>query len=309
MPEMDGYEAMRRLRARVGRTHVVPAIALTALRRPDDRRRALEAGYHEHIAKPVLPDRLIAVVARPVWTRPPPCGDDRVSDTMKLVDTLVGRACAGLVFLLSVLALALFGSAGSLGFWRAWAYLAVFGGCSLLITLYLIAFDRQLLAGRAKAGPVSEPRGRQKVIQALASALFLSMFIVAGLDARYGWSAVSNATSVAGEVLVALGFLVVFLVFRENSFTSAVVEVSRNQRVVTTGPYGVVRHPMYAGAALLVVATPPALGSWVAVPCAVLLMLAIVARMLDEERFLAAELRGYDEYRGRVRCRLVPFVW
>jgi protein-S-isoprenylcysteine O-methyltransferase Ste14 len=108
---------------------------------------------------------------------------------------------------------------------------------------------------------------------------------------------------------VALGFYFVFLVFRENSYTRATIEVSAGQKVITTGPYAMVRHPMYAGAMLLILFTPLALGSWVAVPFSILLILVIVARLLDEERFLKVNLSGYEEYCQKVHYRLVPLIW
>ena len=120
---------------------------------------------------------------------------------------------------------------------------------------------------------------------------------------------VPAAFSLIADGIVALGFYFVFLVFRENSFTRATIEVSAGQKVVTTGPYAIVRHPMYAGALLLVLFTPVALGSWVGVPFAIPLILVIIARLLDEEKFLKANLTGYEEYYQKVRYRLVPYVW
>ncbi|MCC7449454.1 MAG: isoprenylcysteine carboxylmethyltransferase family protein [Anaerolineae bacterium] len=222
---------------------------------------------------------------------------------------LLVRTMAGFAFLLAVLALALFLSAGTLAFWQAWVYLAVFAVCTILITLYLIRYDQRLLASRVQAGPVAETRQSQQVIQSLASLFFVGLFVIPGLDFRYHWSTVPAAVSLLADGLVALGFVFVFLVFRENSFTSAVIEVAQEQRVVTSGPYSLVRHPMYAGASLLVFFTPLALGSWVAIICAVPLILVIAARLLDEETYLAANLSGYAAYRQQVRYRLVPFVW
>jgi protein-S-isoprenylcysteine O-methyltransferase Ste14 len=208
-----------------------------------------------------------------------------------------------------VLALALFGSAGSLRFWQAWSYLTAFSGCTLFITAYLIKYDQRLLASRVNAGPAAETRKSQQIIQGLASLLFLSLFIAAGLDFRFHWSAVPTVVSLIADGFVVLGFLIVLLVFRENSYTSAVIEVTREQKVITSGPYGVVRHPMYSGGILLLTFTPLALGSWVAVPFALSLILVIVVRLLDEERFLLETLSGYEPYRQERRYRLLPFIW
>jgi protein-S-isoprenylcysteine O-methyltransferase Ste14 len=223
--------------------------------------------------------------------------------------SLIVQAILGFAFLMLVMGAALFISAGSMHYWQAWVYLTVFGGCTILITNYLALYDRELLAGRVQAGPVAETRPVQRVIQSMASLFFITLFIVPGLDCRFSWSHVPPALSLISDVFVALGFLIVFLTFRENTYTRSTIEVSANQRVITTGPYSVVRHPMYAGAMLLLLFTPIALGSWVALPLVVPLALVIAARIRDEEAFLSANLDGYVEYRRRVRYRLVPYIW
>jgi protein-S-isoprenylcysteine O-methyltransferase Ste14 len=179
----------------------------------------------------------------------------------------------------------------------------------LLITAYFLEEDPALIRRRLAAGPIAERRRAQKVVQALASFCFVALFVVSGLDRRFGWSSVPMAVSLAADVIVAAGFGIVFLVFRENSHTSAVIEVSAGQRLVSTGPYRHVRHPMYAGALLLLAATPLALGSVVALPLVLALAGVLVARILDEERLLSAELPGYTAYRRAVRYRLLPHVW
>lgn len=221
---------------------------------------------------------------------------------------LIVKAALGFVFLMLILALALFVSAGSLGFWQAWVFLVVWAVCVVLITAYLIKYDQRLLAGRVKAGPVAEVQKGQQIIQGLASLFFIALFVVPGLDYRFHWSAVPPVVSWVSEGFVALGFFVVFLVFRENSYTSAIIEVSDAQQVITSGPYSVVRHPMYAGAALLLLFTPLALGSWVALLCPPPLILVVAVRLLEEEKFLLANLRGYEEYCQKVRYRLIPFM-
>ncbi|MFN2132930.1 MAG: methyltransferase family protein, partial [Anaerolineae bacterium] len=167
----------------------------------------------------------------------------------------------------------------------------------------------RLLAGRIKAGPVAETQKSQQIIQSLASVFFIALFIVPGLDFRFHWLSVPPVLSLAADLFVALGFLIVFLVFRENTYTSATIEVSDEQKVVSTGPYSVVRHPMYAGAALLLLFTPLALGSWVALACLPPLILVVAARLVQEEKYLLAHLPGYEDYRQKVRYRLIPFIW
>ncbi len=225
------------------------------------------------------------------------------------MNSLLVRTFFGFAFLMLCLALALFLPAGTLSYWQAWLFLAVFAGCTILITLYLVKYDQQLLAGRVNAGPVAETQKSQQVIQSLASLYFLGVFIVSGLDHRFHWSTISPVVSVLADGFVILGFYIVFRVFRENSYTRGTIEVSNEQKVVTTGPYSFVRHPMYAGAFLLMIFAPLALGSWVALPFVLPLILAIMVRLQEEEKFLQEKLAGYTEYRRKVPYRLIPFVW
>jgi len=225
------------------------------------------------------------------------------------MSNLMVRTVLGFTFLMLVMALALFVPAGSLAFWQAWVYLADFALCTVVITVYLVKNDRALLEGRVQAGPVAESQRSQQIIQSLASLFFIALFIVPGLDFRYGWSYVPPILSLIAAGFVALGFSIVFLVFRENSYTRATIEVSAGQKVITTGPYSLVRHPMYSGASVLLLFTPIALGSWVALPFAIPIILVVVVRLLDEEKFLLANLSGYKEYCQKVHYHLIPSVW
>jgi protein-S-isoprenylcysteine O-methyltransferase Ste14 len=225
------------------------------------------------------------------------------------MNNLIVKSFLGLAFLILCLALALFLSAGSFNFWQAWLFLAVWTICVVLITAYLVKFDQKLLASRVQAGPIAETQKIQQVIQGFASLFFIGLFIVPGLDFRFHWSIVPPIISWISEAMVALGFFIVFLVFRENSFTSAVIEVSEEQKVIDTGPYHVVRHPMYSGAILLLLFSPLALGSWIAIPFPLPLILVVAFRAIEEEKFLRINLKGYDAYCKNVRYRLVPFIW
>lgn len=225
------------------------------------------------------------------------------------MNNLFVKSILGLAFLLGFLGVLLFISAGTVNYWQAWLYLAVFGGSTIFVTVYLMKYDQKLLESRVDSGPAAETETSQKVIQSFASVFFILIFVVAGMDQRYGWSSVPTVLCLIGAGLVALGFYFVFLVFKENSYTSAVIEVAADQKVITTGPYAVVRHPMYAGAGIMVVASGLALGSWLAIPCAVLLMVSIGFRAVAEEQYLATHLSGYSEYRQRVRYRIIPYIW
>ena len=225
------------------------------------------------------------------------------------MNNLLVKSFAGLAFLLVFLGFILFLSAGTLNYWQAWLYIAFFGISTLFVTLYLVRYDQKLLESRVAAGPTAETSKTQKIIQSLASLFFMLVFIVAGLDQRFHWSIVLSIVSLIADVFVVLGFYFVFLVFKENTYTSATIEVRQNQTVISTGPYSIVRHPMYAGAGLLLIFTPLALGSWVALPFPLLLIVVIALRAIDEEKFLATNLSGYDAYRQKVRYRIIPFVW
>jgi protein-S-isoprenylcysteine O-methyltransferase Ste14 len=219
------------------------------------------------------------------------------------------KATLGLMQLVVVIGLLLFAPAGSLRFIEGWIFLALFSGSSLAITIYLAKKDPVLLTRRIQAGPVAEKEWNQKIIQGVASVAFVSTIIVPAFDHRFGWSHAPLPALIAGDLLVAVGFLIVFLVFRENTFTSAAIEVSAEQRVIDTGPYSVVRHPMYAGGLVLVAGIPLALGSVVGLVTFPPFAAVIAWRLLNEERFLAEYLAGYAAYREKVRHRLVPGVW
>jgi protein-S-isoprenylcysteine O-methyltransferase Ste14 len=225
------------------------------------------------------------------------------------MNNLIVKSMAGLIFLDVVLGLALFLSAGSLAFWQAWLFLLVWTVCVLLITLYLIKYDQKLLASRTQAGPVAETQKVQQVIQGFASLFFIALFIVAGLNYRFHWAGVPAPLSFISDAFVVLGFFIVFLTFKENSFTSGTIEVVQDQKVVTSGPYKVVRHPMYAGATLLLIFAPLALGSWAALPLPLPLIAVVVIRAVEEEKFLRTSLTGYAEYCQKTRYRLVPYLW
>ena len=225
------------------------------------------------------------------------------------MNNLIVKSFLGLAFLVFCLGLDLLLSAGSLAFWQAWVFLAVWTLSVLLITLYLIKYDQSLLASRVQVGPTAETQKSQQIIQSLAGLFFIGLFIVPGLDFRFHWSVVPPALSWISDGFVVLGFFIVFLVFKENTYTSAVIEVADDQKVITTGPYSVVRHPMYAGATLLLLFAPLALGSWVAIPFPIPLILVVIVRLLEEEKFLGANLSGYEAYRQKVRYRLIPYIW
>jgi protein-S-isoprenylcysteine O-methyltransferase Ste14 len=208
-----------------------------------------------------------------------------------------------------VLALLLFVPAGSLRYYAGWAYWTLVGGCSLAITLYFLRCDRALIERRLRAGPLAETQRTQQLIQLAATVLIAALMIVGGLDYRFGWSALASFVPAGGDVLVIVGFTIVFAAFKANSFAGGTITSHTGQHVVSSGAYRFVRHPMYAGAMLALLATPFALGSVRAVGIAVAICAIVVVRLLDEEHYLRGHLAGYAAYCDAVHERLIPKVW
>ena len=222
---------------------------------------------------------------------------------------LVARAWLSLLALAVGVGLIFFGIAGTFRYWQGWIYLLLFVGLSALITVDLMRRDPALLERRMKGGPTAETRPAQRVIMLGASLGYIGMLVIPALDARYGWSSVPVWLVIGGDVLFVVGFLLVGFVYRVNTFTSATIEVHEGQLVISTGPYGIVRHPMYASALMYLIGTPLGLGSYWGYLGLAVMAPFLVWRLLDEERLLATELAGYAQYQERVRRRLVPGIW
>jgi protein-S-isoprenylcysteine O-methyltransferase Ste14 len=211
------------------------------------------------------------------------------------------------VVLMSLFGGILMGAAGTFHFWQAWAFLALMGGGSLAMVVYLARQDPALLERRLRR---NEERPVQKVFHYTATVTWLLSFLVAGLDRRYGWSpALPWWLCALGLAAAAWGFYVTFATARANTFASATIGLERDQRVISTGPYGIVRHPMYSGIAVLMLGMAIALGSVAALAASALLIVLLVVRLLDEEKLLRTELPGYAEYCARVKWRLAPGVF
>jgi protein-S-isoprenylcysteine O-methyltransferase Ste14 len=227
-------------------------------------------------------------------------------ETMK---NLYTKTLIRLVVITVVMGLLLFVPAGTIQYWQAWVYLAIFSGASLLTSLYLIRKDPALLRRRMRGGPTAEKEATQKIIMFFASIGFVALLVVPALDHRFGWSAAPLSVVIAGDTLVAMGFYSIFLVYKENTFSSATIEIAENQKVISTGPYALVRHPMYASALLYLVGTPLALGSYWGLLALAFMMSFLIWRLIDEEKFLAKNLPGYVEYQKKVQHHLVPYIW
>jgi len=225
------------------------------------------------------------------------------------MNSLECKTILGFGELIIALGLFLFAPAWTFDYWQAWVYIGVFAISAALITAYLWKKDPKLLERRVNAGPTAEKEKYQKVIQIFASIAFIGMMILPSIDHRFSRSSVPVPVVILGDVIVALGFFIVFIVFKVNTFTSATIELASEQKVISTGPYAIVRHPMYSGALVMLLSTPIALGSWWGLIMFVPMTFVIVFRLLDEEKFLKRGLSGYQEYCEKVKYRLLPLIW
>ncbi|RAU91338.1 isoprenylcysteine carboxylmethyltransferase family protein [Mycobacterium colombiense] len=199
--------------------------------------------------------------------------------------------------------------AGTLHYWQAWLFIAVFTVATIVPTVYLGRTHPAALQRRMRAGPRAEPRKAQKfIITGSFVGLFATM-VFSALDHRFGWSSVPPWLSVLGDVLVATGLGIAMLVIVQNSYAAATVTVETGQTVVSHGLYRFVRHPMYVGNVIMMIGIPLALGSYWGLLFVIPGTLVLTLRIFDEEKLLNRELPGYPEYAERVRYRLVPYLW
>ena len=224
---------------------------------------------------------------------------------MKLLIQAVAASLFGLVFF----GVFLFGPAGTFTYWQAWVFIAIFTAMSSGPTMYWGLRKPDVLRRRMHAGPIAETRTAQKFATVGTVAMVIAVLIVSALDHRFGWSQVPTPVVVVGNILVAVGLGVAMMVVNQNDYAAATITVEADQPVISTGLYGLVRHPMYAGALIMMVGMPLALDSYWGL-LTVLPGLAVLAfRIVDEEKMLRQELAGYDEYINKVHYRLVPGVW
>jgi protein-S-isoprenylcysteine O-methyltransferase Ste14 len=214
-------------------------------------------------------------------------------------------------FLIGALALGilLFLPAGTLAYWQAWVFIVLFVSSVNAIGLYLALRDPALLERRKQIGPAAEQSTAQRIIISLALLGNLALLVFCALDHRFGWSAVPAAVVWVGDGLVLAGLAIDLRVFRENTYGASHVGAEEGQKVISSGPYALIRHPMYLGVLVMILGVPLALGSWWGLGVLALLAPGLVWRILDEERVLKKDLPGYVAYTQKVRYRLVPYVW
>jgi protein-S-isoprenylcysteine O-methyltransferase Ste14 len=224
------------------------------------------------------------------------------------VKTIPKVLVLGLVELV-VFGLMVFLAAGTFNYWQAWVFLVVFALSGWIPGIYLLRTNPVALQRRMRGGPTAETRIVQKVVMGGLWLSLAAMVMVSALDHRFGWSPVPTAICLVGDVLVAVGLGVMALVVIQNSYAAATIRVEAGQKLASTGLYGLVRHPMYAGNVIMMVGIPLALGSYWGLVFVVSGLTVLALRIRDEEKLLQEELDGYREYTQKVRYRLVPCMW
>lgn len=200
--------------------------------------------------------------------------------------------------------------AWTLHYWRGWVFFATLGISSTAATVYIAIHDPKLFASRVTMGPAAEKTRTQKIITTVGLPVFAAALVAMVFDHRFGWSpAVPALVSIVGDIFIVLGLYVYYLVTKENSYAASTVGVVEGQTVCSTGPYAFLRHPMYAGALLVFLGAPLALGSWWGLLIVPVAAAGFAWRLKDEEKVLTNDLPGYAEYLRRVRYRLVPYFW
>jgi protein-S-isoprenylcysteine O-methyltransferase Ste14 len=224
---------------------------------------------------------------------------------MKTSVQLVASSILGLAVLGSLLFL----PAGTLNYWQAWVFIGVFTAATIIPSIYLARTNPAALRRRMRGGPLAEGRAIQKIVIIGAFLDLFAMVVLSVFDHRMGWSSVPAWLCLLGDVLIAAGIGFAMLVIVQNNYAAATVTVETGQSVASRGVYKFVRHPMYVGNVIMMVGIPLALGSYWGLLLVIPGVLVLVSRILDEEKMLTQELRGYREYTQRVRYRLLPYVW
>ena len=221
---------------------------------------------------------------------------------MKLLLNALTKFICGLL----LVGLLIFLPAGTLGYTYGWLFVGLLFGPMLIAGFVMMAKSPELLAKRLDA---KEKQGKQKGVVAFSGLMFIAGFVVAGLDHRFGWSKMPSTVVMIASALFLAAYVLYAEVMRENAYLSRTIKVEKGQRVVDTGLYGIVRHPMYMATILLFLMIPLVLGSWYALIVFAFYPAIIIVRLKDEEDLLTRELPGYAEYKQKVKYRIIPFIW
>ncbi|MBW1854832.1 MAG: isoprenylcysteine carboxylmethyltransferase family protein [Deltaproteobacteria bacterium] len=219
---------------------------------------------------------------------------------------LVRKVFTRILIFIALLLAMFFLPAGTFAYWEAWVYLTVILVFMFSFLIYFFKNDPELLERRMR---MREKEAEQKLIVRILYLCFLFTFLFPGFDKRFEWSDVPVKAVIVADIVVLLSYAIIFLVLRENSYASRIIEVEQDQKVIGTGPYAIVRHPMYLGVSLMFLFTPLALGSYWALIPSLFIIPILVARIRNEEKVLKRELKGYPEYMQKTKYRLIPSVW
>lgn len=231
---------------------------------------------------------------------------EKTTKSSKKLTSVTVKAVAGMIISIIFIAAVLFLPAGSLSFWEAWFYCSIVFIPMFFVMIYFLIKDPAFIERRLN---FKEKEKEQKLIIKIGNILFLSGFLIPGFDYRYNWSEVNQTTVLIFGALALIGYIIVIITFMANSYASRVVEVVDGQKIITTGIYSIIRHPMYLGVLIMYLSTPFVLGSlWSLIPFSLIIPILIL-RILNEEKVLKSELPGYIEYCSRTRKRLIPYLW
>ena len=219
---------------------------------------------------------------------------------------LTGTALARFIPGILIISALLFIPAGSIKFWNAWLLIGVLFLPMLFVIFYLVVKDPELLYKRLNT---KEKESSQKIVVLITSVIILSGLILSGLDFRFHWSGVPLFLEILSAFIVFSGYIMFFAVIRQNSYASRVVEVQERQKVIDTGLYGIVRHPMYSAAILIFMFMPLVLGSFYALLPMLVFPFQMSNRIKNEEEILEKGLEGYHEYKKKVRYKIIPLIW
>jgi protein-S-isoprenylcysteine O-methyltransferase Ste14 len=225
------------------------------------------------------------------------------------METLKFKTLSRIIIFTIILGLLIFVPSWTIFYWQGWIFYFVVSICLFIMTLYFLKHDPALMESRVNIGPKAEKKIFQKILLSFFIVLLMGLVLLSALDHRFHLSKIPDAFIIISNFIILIGFYILYRVFKENSFASATIDLAKEQKVIATGPYSIVRHPMYSGAFLLFMFTPIALDSFFGIILSVLIAVIGVFRIIDEEKFLNINLSGYPDYCKKIKYRLIPFIW
>lgn len=225
-----------------------------------------------------------------------------MKENKKLLIQAISKFISGIV----MIGLLLFWPAGTFKYWNAWLFIGLLFIPILILGIILWNKDKKLLKKRLNS---KEKQSEQKQVIASSAILFIAGFIIAGLDFKYGWSQLPKGVTIVSSIVLLASYILYAEVMRENAYLSRTIEVQEGQKVIDTGLYGIVRHPMYFATTILFLTFPLVLGSWISFIIFLIFPCLLVKRIKHEEKILELELKGYKNYKEKVKYKMIPFIW